>query len=103
MRLALLAACASFALAAPASAAPADDFRKLLDDHYAWLLRENPVQATALGIRDYDFQLDDPSLAAQDRRAGEAKALLARLNAIPEDALSPADRVNQAILKRSLG
>ena len=29
--------------AAPAAAAPADDFHRLMDDHYRWLLRENPV------------------------------------------------------------
>ena len=48
MRAHLLAACAALALAAPAAAAPADDLRQLIEDHYAWLLRENPVQATAL-------------------------------------------------------
>ena len=103
MRAHLLAACAALALAAPAAAAPADDLRQLLEDHYAWLLRENPVQATALGVRDHDARLDDPSLAAQDRRAAEAEAFLDRLNAIPEAGLDPAGRVNRAILKRSLG
>ena len=47
--LAAAAVAASLACAAPATAAPADDFRTLLDDHYAWLLRESPVYATALG------------------------------------------------------
>ena len=103
MRAPLLAACAALALAAPAAAAPADDLRQLLEDHYAWLLRENPVQASALGFRDYDARLDDPSLAAQDRRAGQAQAFLDRLNAIPEAGLDAAGRVNRAILKRSLG
>jgi uncharacterized protein (DUF885 family) len=102
MRPFLLAACAALALASPAAAAPADDFRQLLADHYAWLLRESPVYATALGVRDYDDRLDDPSLAAQDRRAAAAKAFLDRLDAIPEAALGDADRVNRAILKRSL-
>ena len=45
MRL-LIVAAALLAFAAPAAAAPADDFRRLMDDHYAWLLRENPVDAT---------------------------------------------------------
>ncbi|HEY5723167.1 MAG TPA: DUF885 domain-containing protein [Allosphingosinicella sp.] len=93
---------AALFLAAPLAAAPADDFRKLLDDHYAWLLRESPVYATALGVRDYDDRIDDISAAARDRRVEEAKAFLARLNGIPEAGLSPADRTNRAILKRSL-
>ncbi|HEX5182666.1 MAG TPA: DUF885 domain-containing protein [Allosphingosinicella sp.] len=88
--------------AAPLRAAPADDFHRLLADHYQWLLRENPVQATALGIHTYDDQLSDPSLAADDRRAAQAAAFLARLEKIPAAALSPADRTNRAILKRAL-
>ena len=62
------------ATAAPAAAAPADDFRRLLEDHYGWLLRENPTAATALGVRDYDDRIRDISPAARDRRAREAEA-----------------------------
>ena len=90
------------ATAAPVAAAPADDFHRLLDEHYAWLLRESPTYATSLGVRDYDRQIEDLGLAADDRRSREAGAFLARLDAIPETALSPEDRVNRAILRRSL-
>ncbi|HEV2746283.1 MAG TPA: DUF885 domain-containing protein [Allosphingosinicella sp.] len=93
---------AALALAAPAAAAPADDFARLLEDHYAWLLRENPVQATALGVRDYDDRIDDISPAARDRRVEESRAFLVRLKAIPAASLSAADRANHAILKRML-
>ena len=93
---------ASLAFAAPLAAAPADDFRQLLADHYAWVLRENPVYATSLGVRDYDDRIDDISAAARDRRVAESQAFLARLERIPEAGLSPADRSNRAILKRSL-
>jgi uncharacterized protein (DUF885 family) len=96
-----MAGAASLA-AAPASAAPPDDFKRLLDDHYAWLLRESPTYATALGVRDHDDRIEDLSLAARDRRAREAGAFLERLNRIPAEALSPADRVNRSILKRGL-
>jgi len=102
MRPALAAIVALAALAAPARAAPADDFHRLMNDHYAWLLRESPTYATALGVHDYDRQIEDLSLAAADRRAREGGAFLARLDAIPADALSPEDRVNRAILRRSL-
>jgi uncharacterized protein (DUF885 family) len=101
MRLALLLGAALLA-AAPAVAAPADDFHKLMDEHYAWLLRESPTYATSLGVRDYDDRIEDISLAARDRQAQEAKAFLARLETIPEAGLGPADRVNRAILKRGL-
>jgi uncharacterized protein (DUF885 family) len=102
MRNALLAGAALLAAAMPAAAAPADDFHKLLDDHYAWLLRESPTYATSLGVRDYDDRIEDLSLAARDRQAAQARAFLARLERIPVEALSPADRVNRAILKRGL-
>ena len=67
----LLLAALLFA-ATPTAAAPADDFKRLLDDHYAWLLRENPVQATALGVRDHDAEVGDPSQA--HRRRGICKS-----------------------------
>jgi uncharacterized protein (DUF885 family) len=101
MRVWLLLGAALLA-AAPAAAAPADDFRRLLDDHYAWLLRESPTYATALGVRDHDNRIEDLSLAARDRQAREAAEFLARLERIPADGLSSADRVNRAILKRGL-
>lgn len=89
-------------IATPAAAAPADDFKALTDELWSWILRSNPTFATTLGVRDYDDQIQDISLAAADRRAAEAGALLKRLDAIPTAALSPADRTNQAILHRSL-
>jgi uncharacterized protein (DUF885 family) len=92
----------SLVAAAPAAAAPADDFRRLLSDHYAWLLRESPIAATRLGVRDYDDRIGDVSAAARDRQAAEAAAFLKRLDAIPVGQLSPPDRTNHAILRRSL-
>jgi uncharacterized protein (DUF885 family) len=101
MRISLLVGAALLA-AAPAAAVPADEFKRLLDDHYAWLLRESPTYATALGARDHDDRIEDIGLAARDRQAREAAAFLERLNRIPAEALAPADRVNRAILKRNL-
>lgn len=93
---------AALAGASPAAAAPADDFRQLLADHYAWLLRESPVYATMLGVRDYDDRIGDLSPAARDRQVEEAKAFLERLKLIPADRLDPGDRASRAILERSL-
>ncbi|MFL6843942.1 MAG: DUF885 domain-containing protein [Allosphingosinicella sp.] len=88
--------------ASPAAAQPAEDFGKLVDDYYAWLLRENPTYATSLGVRDYDDRIEDVSLAARDRQAKEAADFLARLRRVPAESLSQADRVNRAILNRAL-
>jgi len=102
MRLSLIMAGLILAGATPAAAAPAGDLNALMADYYAWLLRENPVSATSLGVRDYDDRIDDLSLAAADRRAKDAAAFLARLERIPGTGLDPAGQANRAILKRSL-
>ncbi|HEX9931440.1 MAG TPA: DUF885 domain-containing protein [Allosphingosinicella sp.] len=102
LRIALAAAAASLSLASPAAAAPADDFRALMEEHYRWLLRESPVYATNLGVRDHDARIDDLSPEARRRRVREAQAFLRRLDRIPEAQLGEADRVNRAILRRGL-
>ncbi|MBI1683485.1 DUF885 domain-containing protein [Caulobacter hibisci] len=88
------------AAAAPSPAAQA--LKTLIDEHWAWWLKGSPLQATLLGVRTYDDQLDDPSLAFADRRAAEAAAFQKRLEAIPDAGLSQPDRVNKAILHRML-
>lgn len=104
--LALVAFAPAHAQNASAQTAPvrpaADSFKAVLADHWAWHLRNNPVQATTLGVRDYDTQLGDPSLAAMDRQAAEAAAFIRRLDAIPADQLSAADRLNHALLRQDL-
>ncbi|WP_309646145.1 DUF885 domain-containing protein [Phenylobacterium sp.] len=90
-------------LASPALARDAvGDFAKILDDHWAWWLSANPQRASELGVRTYDGQLGDPSLAAMDAEAKAAAGFLARLDAIDAGKLSHADRVNHAILRRDL-
>jgi len=89
------------ASAAPALAGPREDFKALTDEYWAFTLRENPAFASGLGIHAYDDRLADISLAAENRRAAQAAIFLARLKAIPAGGLSPADRINQAILERS--
>jgi len=101
MRLSLFAA-VLLAAAAPAAATPAEDFQRLLADHYQWLLRENPTDATALGVHDYDDRIRDLSPEARERRVREARVFLTRLQAIPAEQLAPTDRVNRAILRRLL-
>ena len=102
MRLAFLAAI-SLSVAAPATATPATDLHQLMEEEYRWLLRENPTDATALGVRDFDNAIRDISPEARERRTREAQGFLARLRAIPPEPLAPADRVNRAILIRQLG
>jgi uncharacterized protein (DUF885 family) len=89
-------------LAGAATAAPSDDFRRLLDDHWAWWLAENPTTATALGERAHDAKLPDLSVQGIDRSAAQAEMFAKRLAAIPRDGLSPEDRVSADVLKEML-
>ncbi|MFN2260007.1 MAG: DUF885 family protein [Parasphingopyxis sp.] len=100
MRLALAALALS--LASPALATPDEDLAQLEQDYWQWVLRESPILATTVGVRDYDDRVGDISLAAEDRRAGEAQVFLDRLRAIPEGGLSPVSLVNRGILERQL-
>ena len=89
-------------MSAPASATPTEDLHAVIADHWAWFLKSNPVYATSLGVRSYDDQLGDFSLAEADRQAVQAAVFVKRLDAIPQASLSPADRTNLAILHRIL-
>ena len=99
----ILLAATVLALAAPALAGPPEDFKALTDEYWAFVLRENPTFASQLGVRDYDDQLSrhQPCRRGPHARRADA-AYLKRLDAIPDAGLSPADRVNKAILKRTL-
>jgi uncharacterized protein (DUF885 family) len=85
----------------PARAGPAEDIAVVERDLEAWLLRESPEYASQIGAAQSDA-LSDLSVEAMDRRAGEAAALLRRVDAIPEAGLTPAQRVNRAIMHRLL-
>lgn len=88
--------------AAPAQASPADDFKALLDEHFDWVLRENPGFARSVGVDIDPIAVGDVSLAAEDRRAAQEAVFLKRLDAIPDAGLTPAQRTDKAILRRLL-
>lgn len=103
MRIATLAlGAAALLFTVPAAAGPAEDFKALTDRYWAFVMRENPVFASMLGKHDNDDKLGDISLAARDRHFAEYARFLAELKRIPSAGLSPADRVNKAILERDL-
>lgn len=95
-------AAALLAIATPAAASPSDDLRALLDEHFAWVQKENPGFALSIGNAEYATEVGDVSLAAEDRRAAAEAAFLKRLDAIPDAGLSLAERTDKAILRRLL-
>jgi uncharacterized protein (DUF885 family) len=102
MRKFAISLAATMLAATPVHAGPAEDFKVLTDEYWSMLLREFPTLASSVGVKDYDDKLSDISLEAEDRRAAMAASYIARLKAIPDSGLSAADRVNKAILLRSL-
>ncbi len=89
------------AVAAPALAhaqTPHDQLTQVIDDHWAWYLSVHPVEATARGVRDYDDQISDLSLAARDTQIKVEQGFVTRLDAVPEAGLDAADKVNRAVL-----
>lgn len=98
----LAAALAVSGPAAAQSVEPKAAVDRLLADHWDWLLRTNPVDATLLGHKQYARQLGDPSLAGMDAEAKAAAGFIARIDAIPQAQLSADDRLNLRILRLDL-
>ena len=103
--MAVLTACASApqpprepAKAADAPPAAQSALAPILDDHWALTLAENPTFATSLGVRDYDTQLGDPSLAAYEAGIAARREILARLEALDDAALTDEERLNRDLL-----
>ena len=62
-----------------------------LDEEFA----ESPVTASALGLTAYDERLDDLSAETLRRSEERSVAWLARLRALPDEGLSPAERIDR--------
>lgn len=102
----ILASLCALALSwSPAFSAPARAqgtmsavLQSVIDDHWAWVLSENPTFATSLGVRDYDDRLGDASLEAVDRSVAKTAAFVARLEDIDPGQLSADEQVNYKLL-----
>ena len=56
---------------------------------------ESPVQASSLGLTEYDERLDDLSADAFRRHDERSAAWLKRFRAIPDETLSPTERIDR--------
>ena len=74
------------------------DFESILEDHWQARLKQSPVFATNLGVRDYDHLLSDPSLDAYDKQTVMAREFLNQLLAIDVNSLSEANQLNHSLL-----
>lgn len=99
---AVVAAVAASGVAHGANSQASSDFSRLMDDHWAWALAVNPLLATQLGVRSYDGSLGDVSESGMNWRRTALGQYIARAQAIPDSALSEAERINKAILLRDM-
>ncbi len=77
---------------------PAQEFKALADDYWAFQLRESPEYATILGVHDHDDKLTDVTADGFDRRGAQLNGFLARATGLDPAALSEADRTSLDIL-----
>ncbi|MHB8630571.1 MAG: DUF885 domain-containing protein [Candidatus Limnocylindria bacterium] len=69
----------------------ADLTETFLEEEFA----ESPVQASSLGLTAYDERLDDLSADAFARHEERSSDWLKRFRALPDDTLSPAERIDR--------
>jgi len=70
-------------------------FADLADTFLKEEFAESPVQASSLGLTAYDEKLDDLSADAFRRHEERSASWLARFRALPDDSLSPAERIDR--------
>jgi uncharacterized protein (DUF885 family) len=72
-------------------------FNAWLDDFFSAYYRRRPVNATFIGVHQYDHALPDYSPAGVDETLAEMQGLLDRLGALPDEPLSPAERIDRRL------
>lgn len=72
--------------------------RELLEDHWQWVMEQNPVWATTLGDHRFDDRIADESEAAIAAQRAKRRELLGRAGAIDSATLEPADRITRDLL-----
>jgi uncharacterized protein (DUF885 family) len=79
-----------------------DAFARLLDDHWEFIMRSEPVWATMTGDHRYDDRLPEASEAAMAERLAELRDFQKRLDDVDPSVLPADHRLNHGILARSL-
>jgi len=74
-------------------------FQNLLNDHWAFVMEQNPTFATSQGVRDYDNRLGSYSLASYDKEIIATKGFLDRLKTIDVNNLNKDNQINYRLFK----
>src|SRR5690606_39118497 len=76
-----------------------DKLRRLYGEYHRWSLDSFGMYETEAGAFKRGGDLPSASAEAEQARAKQVRAFLARLDAIDVDALAPAERVNAEVLR----
>ena len=77
----------------------AETLHQLLDDHWEFGLKSNPLGATAMGRHEYDHLMPDSSRPALEAGDQATRQFLERLAPIDRDALAEQDRVSYDVFR----
>lgn len=72
-------------------------FSRWLDDFFAEYYQQRPVNATFIGVHDYDDEWPDCSDAGLAAKVAEMQALLEQLAALPEEPLTAAQAIDRKL------
>ncbi|AOS96522.1 hypothetical protein AUP74_01057 [Microbulbifer aggregans] len=80
------------------AASASETLQQVIDDHWQYSLKEDPIMAGRMGVADYNDRM--PGVAPEDRvrRLKAEKGFLAQLQAIDADQLTDAERINRDLL-----
>jgi uncharacterized protein (DUF885 family) len=81
------------------SSAESPEFAKFVDDYFDSRFASQPMLGTAAGFHQYDSKMPDLSRAAVEKRIGELKRLLARLQALDGAKLTFDDKIDAAAIE----
>jgi len=90
------------ALAAAVAGVESRELAQLLRDHWDWQLRNEPLQATQLGVHVYDDRLSKVDGAAVAQRYADVRGLLVRADKLASAPLGPADATTLKLFTRRL-
>ncbi|MCH8929834.1 MAG: DUF885 domain-containing protein [Proteobacteria bacterium] len=93
-----LAACTPAPATNPAKTAESQ-LHAIIDEHWDYSLRENPLMATQAGVSDYNHLLPRVTVADRKRRLAAEREFLHRLQAIDAEALGADQRINHELLE----
>ncbi len=79
-----------------------EKFHQILDDHWEWHLRQQPVSASYLGDKRYNERWPDLSEKAFSRRHAYRQQLLERLRDIDRASLIEEDQINYRLFQRKI-